>query len=108
MNFTGRRPTKQELLDDYARHEPQEFIQFEAEVMGFIKGADKDGHQVGAFLSHELADISEMRVLIPAGISNRDAVTLLRKIADMLDIEGSLQSLYKALTLPGEEEDRKV
>jgi hypothetical protein len=70
-------------------------------VVGYGKDADHDGYQVGALLSHELADISSVRVFIPQGISTREAIELLRKIAEMIETTDSgLQRFYQMLAFP--------
>lgn len=101
MNCSSLKPTKQELLDDYARHEPQQLLQFDGKVAGYGNDADRDGHDVSVQLSNELMDVSGVRVLIPRGISTREAVALLRKIAEMIETtDAGLKRIYEILAFP--------
>lgn len=98
MKWSGRKLTKEELLEDYARHRPQELLQFDGEVVSYGQVASPDQLYVGVLLSCELTNISGVRVHIAPGISDRDAAVLLRKIADMVEENGALQKLYLGVT----------
>jgi hypothetical protein len=100
MDWTGRKPTKEELLEDYARHEPQTLLQFDGQVFEYGNAADGDGHLVTTSLSHELSKISGVRVYIASDVRGQDAAMLLRKIAYLVGDEGMLQKIYKSLTSP--------
>jgi hypothetical protein len=91
--MTTKAELKRELLDHYATHEPVLFGQLDG---FFVPGSaddvlrpDADGDSLTAGHTHELmTGIYAVRVLITAGTTQRDAVRLLRKIADWVESDG--------------------
>ncbi|HYE76136.1 MAG TPA: hypothetical protein VEF04_22515 [Blastocatellia bacterium] len=99
---TRKEPTKEEVLKKYSERELRYFTHydgFKLAAPNYALQTDAEGHAITSGETYELMSSPvEVRVLIPAQTSRHDAVSLLRKIARMINKKG----IYRESLIPEE------
>lgn len=78
-------PSKDDLLDAYAGHQPEGFVSFDL-------ASTAEGDEPIVRLRHELADLAAVRVLVRPGTLPSSAAAKLRAIADLIERDRRLLS----------------
>lgn len=91
-------PTQEELLRKYAEREPKYFTQYDGFKLAgadYVMQPDREGHSLTWSETYELMSSPiEVRVLIPAQTTKHDAVSLLRKIARLINKKGIYREAF--------------
>jgi len=89
MSKTDKSSLKQYLLSKYATKEPKAFHQLDARMnmQGEAMAGDSDGDAICSLDTTELMDGTDVRVLIPATTSQKDAIRLLKKMIQWMELD---------------------
>jgi hypothetical protein len=76
-----KRPTKDDLLEHYARKQPKQFTQIDGFIGDHVSAPDLDGHSLMSSPTFELMTGNyAVRVLITEGAKKQDVLALIEKI----------------------------